>query len=38
MEFRTKGYYTESNYMGWIGDRYMKFETEDAYLEYVRGL
>jgi len=33
-----KGYFTASGYMGWIGNRYMLFETESAYLEYVREL
>lgn len=33
-----KGYYTGSNYMGWVGNRYMKFETEEAYREYMEEL
>lgn len=31
-----KGYVLGTVYMGWVGDRYMEFETEGAYLEYVR--
>lgn len=31
-----KGYYTEAAYYGWVKDRYMCFENEGAYLEYVK--
>lgn len=32
-----KGYYTNSCYMGWIAEekKYMAFETEGAYINYV---
>lgn len=30
-----KGYYTDSAYWGWIGDRYIPFESESAYKEYM---
>lgn len=30
-----KGYYTSYSYFGWVGDRYMRFETEQAYLDYI---
>ena len=31
-----KGYYTASVYWGWVGYKYMPFESESAYLEYIR--
>lgn len=31
-----KGYYTGSVYYGWVGDRYMPFESEGAYLDYLK--
>lgn len=30
-----KGYFTSSDYWGWVGDHYMRFETEDAYYDYI---
>ena len=35
-----KGYYTGSDYMGYIPteNKYRKFETEGAYIEYIRSL
>lgn len=33
-----KGYYTDSAYWGWIGDRYIQFESESAYKEYISQL
>ena len=30
-----KGYPTPNGYRGWIGDKYMLFETEEAYKEYL---
>ena len=30
-----KGYLTNNGYMGWIGDRYMLFSTEQGYIEYM---
>lgn len=33
-----KYYLTDSVVMGWIGYKYMAFETVGAYLEYVRGV
>lgn len=35
-EMKEKGYFTGSVYYGWIGDRYMAFESESAYLDYIR--
>ena len=32
-----KGYYTGSNYMGYVNGSYMKFESEEAYIEYLKG-
>ena len=30
-----KGYYTSYSYCGWVGNRYMQFETEEAYINYI---
>ena len=30
-----KGYYVPAGYMGWIGDGYMLFASEDDYREYM---
>ena len=30
-----KGNLTNAGYMGWIGDRYMLFSTEQEYIEYM---
>ncbi len=30
-----KGYLTNTGYMGWVGDRYMLFATEQEYIEYM---
>ena len=35
MAIEPKGYYTYGGYMGWIGDRYMLFATEDEYKEFL---
>lgn len=32
-----KGYYTGSNYMGYVCGSYMKFATEEEYEDYVKG-
>lgn len=32
-----KGYPVASGYMGWTGEKYMLFETEEAYEEYLKG-
>ena len=31
-----KGYYTQSGYMGFIGNRYILFSSESDFLEYIR--
>lgn len=31
-----EGYYTQYGYMGWVGDRYILFSTEEEYYEYVK--
>lgn len=31
-----KGYYTGYSYMGWVGDRYIEFVSEEEYLEYIQ--
>lgn len=31
-----KGYYTGYSYMGWVGDRYVEFVSEEEYLEYIQ--
>ena len=31
-----KGYWTGYSYMGWVGDRYMEFVSEQEYLEYIQ--
>lgn len=30
-----KGYYVASGYMGYVGDKYMLFATEEEYREYM---
>jgi len=30
-----KGYYISCGYMGWVGDRYMLFSTDQEYIEYI---
>lgn len=30
-----KGYYVASGYMGYVGDKYMLFATEEEYKEYM---
>lgn len=32
--FDEKGYYTNSCYMGWTGEKYQQFESESAYHEW----
>ena len=32
----TKGYPVSYGYMGYVNGKYMLFETEDAYIEYLR--
>lgn len=32
-----KGYPVPAGYMGWIGDGWMLFATENDYIEYMRG-
>lgn len=32
-----KGYYTDSAYWGLVDGKYMQFESESAYLEYLEG-
>lgn len=36
-EFKPKGYYIGTGYMGWVPwyNRYMLFATENEYLEYI---
>ena len=31
-----KGYLTNNGYMGWVGDRYMLFPTEQEYIDYMK--
>ena len=31
-----KGYWAGYSYMGWVGDRYMQFVSEQEYLEYIQ--
>lgn len=35
MDFEPKGYFVQSGYMGWVGDRYVLFASESDYLEQV---
>ena len=32
-----KGYNVSNGYMGWVGTKYMLFENEGAYIDYVKG-
>jgi hypothetical protein len=31
-----RGYPTSTGYRGWVDGRYMEFETDDAYLDYLK--
>ena len=35
MSYPPKGYYIPCGYMGWVGDKYQLFPTEDEYIEYI---
>ena len=33
-----KGYFTDNGYYGYVDGKYMLFETEEAYYEYMEGI
>ena len=33
-----KGYYVASGYMGYVGNKYILFATEEEYIEYMEGI
>ena len=32
---KPKGYFIDDGFMGWVGDRYMLFATEQDYYDYI---